>query len=187
MYLLVLVKDLEPLQYFLHDIRANPFRDLLDVLVNDICERASVHVLDQHKQAVHVVVGSLVVDDVLVGAHGHDCGLDLDLMQDLLLRHLHHADCPALVGVLSAEGLVNGAHGAFAQLLGEAVDLVGVLRQKVDLLDLLVELAVGQEGVVRDFLVLLESSHDLDHHLRVVLDHILADVVLREQLHHFGS
>lgn len=106
-------------------------------------------------------------------------------MQDLLFWHLHDPDCPALIRVLPAEGLIDGAHRAFSELLGETVDLIGILWQKVDLLDLLVELTITQEGIIRDILLLLESSHDLDHHLRVVLDHILADVVLGEELHHF--
>lgn len=106
-------------------------------------------------------------------------------MQDLLFWHLHDPDCPALIRVLPAEGLIDGAHRAFSELLGETVDLIGILWQKVDFLDLLVELTITQEGIIRDILLLLESSHDLDHHLRVVLDHILADVVLGEELHHF--
>lgn len=186
-YLLVLMKNLQPLQNFLHDKGANSFRDLLDVLINDIRERSSIHVLNQHEKTVHVVVRSLVIDDVLIGAHGHDSCFNLDLMQDLLFRHFHHTYCPTFIGVLSAEGLVNGAHSAFAELLGETVDLIGVFRQKVYLFDLLVKLTISQKGVIRDFLLLLKSSHDLDHHLRVVLDHIFADVVLAEKLHHLRS
>lgn len=186
-YLLVFMEHLQPLQNFLHDVRTNPLGDLLDVLVNDVGERSSVHILDQHEETVHVVVRGLVVDDVPICAHRHHCCLDLNLMQDLLLGDLHHADCPALVGILPAEGLVNGAHRAFAELLGETVDLVGIFRQKVDLFDLLVELIVSQEGVIRDLFLLLEASHDLDHDLRVVLDYVLADVVFAEELHHFRS
>lgn len=184
MYLFVLMKHLQALQNFLHDIRANPLRDLLDVLVDDVGERSSVHVLDQHEETVHVVVRGLVVDDVPVGAHRHHCSLDLYLMQDLLFRDLHDPDCPALIRVLSAECLVNGAHRALAELFGKAIDLIGILWQKVDLLDLLVELTITQEGIIRDLFLLLEPSHDLDHHLRVILDHVLADVVLAEELHH---
>lgn len=63
-------------------------------------------------------------------------------MQDLLFWHLHDPDCPALIGVLPAEGLIDGAHRAFSELLGETVYLIGIFWQKVDLLDLLVELTI---------------------------------------------
>lgn len=122
----------------------------------------------------------MVVDDVLVGAHRHDCGLDLDLVQDFLFGDFHDADCPAFIGQLSVEGLVDGAHGAFAELLGEAVELVWVVGQEGDSLDLLVELRISQEGIIGDLLLLLQARHDLDHDLRVVLDDFFADVVLIE-------
>lgn len=108
-------------------------------------------------------------------------------MQDFLFWYFHHSYCPALIGVLSVEGLVNGAHGAFAELLGETVYFIGVLWQKVYLFDLFVELTVSKKDIIWDFLLLLKPSHDLDHYLWIVLDHFLADIVLAEKLHHFRS
>lgn len=114
MDLLVLVECLEAEQYLSHDERAHPLWDLFEVLVDDISERSSVHILDKHEKAVHIVIGGVVVDDVGVGAHAHHSSLDLDLMQNILLWHLHHSDSPCLIGILPIEGLIDGAHGSLA-------------------------------------------------------------------------
>ena len=187
MYLLVVVKGLQPLQDLLHDVGADLLGDLLQVLVDDVGECSPVHELDEHEEAVHVVVRRVVVYDVLIRAHGHHCGLYLYLVQDLLLRHLHHSHCPLLLRVLTVEGMVDCAHRALAELLGEAIELVGVVGEEVYAFDLLVEFVVGEEGVVGYLLLGFEASHDLDHDLGVVLDHLLADVVFGEELHHVGS
>lgn len=129
----------------------------------------------------------MVVYDVFIGTHGHDCGLNLDLMQNILFWHLHHSHCPAFLSVLTVEGVVDRAHRPLAELLGETVQLIRVVRQEVYSFDLLIEFVVGEESVVGYFLLGFETSHDLDHDLRVVLDHVLANVVLCKQLHHVGS
>lgn len=155
MDLFVFMKSLESLQYFLHDIGRDPFWDLLDVLVDDLGEAATVHVLDEHEQTIHVVVGSLVVYDILVGAHRHHGRLDLYLVQDVLFRNLHHPHRPAVVLVLPVEGLVHRAHGPLAQLLGKSVVLVGIVGQEVNPLNMFVELAVSEKVAVRGFILLL--------------------------------
>jgi hypothetical protein len=144
MDLLMLMEHLQPKEDLSHDIGSHSLRYFLHILIDDVGQCAAVHVLDEHEEAIHVVVGGVVVDDVLVGAHRHDSGLDFDLVQDLLFGDFHHADCPAFVGELAVEGLVDRAHGALAELLGETVELIGIVRQEGDSLDLLVELGVSQ-------------------------------------------
>ena len=187
MDLLVLVKRLEAEENLSHDEGAYPLWDLFEVLVDDISQCSSIHVLDKHEEAVHVVVGGVVVDDVGVGAHAHHSSLDLDLMQDVLLRHLHDSDGPNLIGILPVEGLINGAHGSFAELLGEAIELIGVIRQEYDPLDLFIELAIGEQRIIGNFLLGLEASHDLYHDLWIFLDEVVIDAVFVEELHHVGS
>lgn len=187
MYLFMLMQHLQPQEYLPHDIGSDSFRNLLHILIDDIGECSSIHVLNQHEETVHVVVGGVVVDDVLIGAHRHHCSLDLDLMQYLLLRHLHHPHRPAFIRQLAVKCLVDRTHRTLTQLLGEPVDLVRVIRQKDDTFDLLIELRISEKSVIGNLLLLLKSSHDLDHHLRVVLNHILADIILIEQLHHLRS
>lgn len=126
----------------------------------------------------------MVVDDVRIAAHGHDSSLHLDLLQDVLLGHLHDPDCPALVAVLPVEGLVDRAHGPLAQLLGEPVALVGVLGLKRDFGHLLVELYIGQQGVVGDLLSLFQVAQNTDKGLWVLLNFVAGDIVFLEQVYH---
>lgn len=187
MDLLVLMERLEAEQDLSHNERANPLWDLFEVLVNDISECSSVHVLDKHEETVHVVVRGVVVDDVGVGAHAHHSSLDLDLMQDFLLRHFHHPHSPSLIGILSVEGLIDGAHGSLSELFGKAIELIGVIRQEYNLLDLLIELAIGKQRIIGNFLLGLETIDDLYHDLWIFLDEVVIDAVFVEELHHVGS
>lgn len=129
----------------------------------------------------------MVIDDVAIGAHRHHRCLDLDLLQDLLLGHLHHAYCPALIGVLTVECLVHCAHRTLTQLLCEPIDLVGVVRQKPDLGDLLVELLIREQRIIRDLFLGFQALHDLEHHLRILFNELTVDVTLTEDAHHLGS
>lgn len=187
MDLFVLMQRLEAEQDLSHDEGANPFWYLFEVLINDISKCSSVHVLDKHEEAVHVVVGGVVVDDVGVGAHAHHSSLDLDLVQNVLLWHLHHSHCPSLIGILSVKGLIDGAHGSLAELLGKAIKFIGVIRQEYNLLDLLVELAVCEQRIIGNFLLGLETGDDLYHDLWVFLDEVVIYAVFVEELHHIGS
>ena len=129
----------------------------------------------------------MVVYNVLICAHSHDCCFYLYFMQDFLLGYLHHSDCPAFISVFTIESVVYCAHRSFTKLLGESIELVGVIWQKVYSFDLLVELVVSKECVIGYFLLSFETSHDLDHDLGIVLDHFLANVVFGEELHHVRS
>jgi hypothetical protein len=119
----------------------------------------------------------MIVYDVLVGTHRHHCCLDLNLVQNVLLRHLHHPHGPTLIRILTIEGLVDGTHGSLSQLFRETIEFVGVVGQKMDFLYLLIELLVSHQCVVRDFVFLLQSSNNLNHHLRIFLDELFIDVV----------
>ena len=129
----------------------------------------------------------MIVDDVLVGAHRHHGGLDFYLVENLLLGDLHYSHGPALIRVLTIESLINGTHGAFTELLRESVILVGVVRQEVDFFDLLIEVIIGEEGVLRNFFLLLETSDDLNHHFWIFFDEVFVNVVLSKHFHHLRS
>lgn len=184
MDLLVFVQGIQTQKDLAHDERGDILGDVAHVLVDDFGEAASVHELDEHEQAVHVVVAGVVVDNVGVRTHGHDSSFDLDLVEDVLLGDLHDSDGPALVGVLAVEGLVDRAHGALAELLGEPIQLVGVFRLELDLGYLFIEIGIGYQRVLRDFLGGLQPPHYLDHRLRVLLDVMPRQVVLLEKFHH---
>ena len=107
-------------------------------------------------------------------------------MQNLLLGYFHHPHRPYLVWVLSVESLIHCAHGSLAQLLGETVGLIGVVRQEHYFFYVAVELIISQQSVFGDLLFLLHASNDLDHDLRVLLYDIFANLIFPEQFCHLG-
>lgn len=63
----------------------------------------------------------MVVHNIFICAHRHDCGLDFNFMKNLLLRNFHDTDSPALIRILSIESLINCAHGSFSELFCKSI------------------------------------------------------------------
>jgi hypothetical protein len=80
MNLFFVMEEIKSLQDLAHDIRRDILRNPFGIPIDNVGEGAAVHELDQHEEAVHVIVGAYVVYDVLVRAHRHHCRLDLYLL-----------------------------------------------------------------------------------------------------------
>ena len=177
----------EPKHDFPHDVGRYPFWYLFHILVDDFSEASSVHELNKHEKTIHVVVRGMVVYDILVSTHRHHSSLDLDFVQDFLLRNFHDPDCPALVGIFTVKSLIYCTHSTFSQLFCKAIHLVRVVRQKLHSLYLFVELSVTQKSVVRNFFFFFKATDNLDHNLRIFFDEIFVDIVFGKQFHHVGG
>ena len=129
----------------------------------------------------------MIVNNIFVGTHRHNCCLYLNFVKYLLLRNLHHSYRPAFIRVFTVKSLIDCAHCTLTKLFGKAIDLIGIVRQKVDFLNLFIKLAIRQKSIIWNFLLFLQPSHNLDHYLRIVLNNILTDIVLGEELHHLWS
>lgn len=116
----------KPLEDLPHDKSRYILGYILGIPINYISQTATIHVLDQHEQAIHVVIRLQIVDDVFICTHGHDCGLYFYLVEHLFVGDLHHSDCHALVRSFPVVCLVDSAHGALAELLGKTIDFVRV-------------------------------------------------------------
>jgi hypothetical protein len=108
-------------------------------------------------------------------------------VQNLLFRHLHHSHCPYLVRFLPVESLIDRAHGSLAQLLSEPIELVRIVRQKLYLLDLLIEIIISTESIFRNLLLASQPLSDLQHLLRVFFDQVGSNPVFGEQFSHLLS
>jgi hypothetical protein len=126
----------------------------------------------------------VIVDDIFVGTHGHDCCFDFDLMEDILFWDLHDSDCPAFIRVFPIESLINSTHSSFSKLFGKAVAFIGIIWQEMNLLNLFIKVTVANQGIVRYFLFFLQASHNLKHHLRILLNELAVYIVLGKKLHH---
>jgi len=72
-------------------------------------------------------------------------------------------------------------------LLGESIVFVGIVRQQMNLFDLLIKIVIRKEGILRNLLLFLQTSNDLNHHFRVLLDEFFINVVLGKKFHHVRS
>ena len=119
----------------------------------------------------------MIVYDVRVRTHGHDCGLDFYFVEDILFWHFHHSHCPTLVAVFAVECLVHCAHGALAKLLRESIGFVRIFWFKLNFCNLFIELRIREKGIIRNLILLLQSSHDLDHGVWVLFYFIASEIV----------
>ncbi len=149
--------EIESEEDLLHDVGGDVFGYFFGVAVDDVSQGASVHELDEHEETVHVVVGGDVVDDVPVGAHGHDCSLNLYLVQHLLVRHLHHSHRHALLLVLSVVRLVHCAHRPLTQLFRKSVYFIRVARNETNFRHFLLEIVIRHQFVLRKLFLFLQT------------------------------
>ena len=89
MNLFLFVKGLESKEHLLDDIGDDGFRNLLGVMVDEIGEGSCIHELYEHEEWLPEIVGEIVIYQIFLTAHPHDCDLDLDLIQDFLISYLY--------------------------------------------------------------------------------------------------
>lgn len=127
----------------------------------------------------------MIVDNVGVLAHRHDCCFNFYLLECFLFKNFHHSHCPRFIVICSTEDSVDCAHCSFPQQLDEHVFIIWTFMDKLYFGDLFVELCIGQQDIFRNNLLFLEPMKDLNHCLRIFLDLFSTDVTFFQYVHHF--
>lgn len=129
-----LVYNLQPLQYLPDDIRYNPLIDILPIVLDEVIQCPVMHIFNEHKESILVVVGEIILDDVFALTEGHYCDFFFQFIEIFVVFDGYYAHCEDLVFLAMQAGLVDLAHAALTDFVEKFVLEGGLLLAKSDLL-----------------------------------------------------
>ncbi len=178
------MNKIQPLENLSHDISRDFFRYFLRVSINNISQWSSIHELNQHEKTIHVVIWANVIYDVFVGAHGHNCGLNLYLLEHLFVWNFHDSDGYTFGWMLSVVGFINRAHSTLPQLFSKSIDFIGITGNEVYFLYLFLEIIVCHKVILWNLVFLLQTVQDGNESLWIFLNFVWRYIIFVKHFHH---
>lgn len=126
------VDGAESFEDFPDDVGDDPFVDVFAVALDELVEGPPIHILDEHKKCLLVVVGKVMLDDIVRLAHVHYCYLLFYLHQEWFVLDCDYPHRKNVGGVSLMAGFVDLAGVSLAQLAHKCELCRRLLLYKLD-------------------------------------------------------